>query len=867
MLTSHVAALLFKYTKGLPQSTGACYGFRLSLSSAPKLFEIDAIPALLSSSRRCGFCLQQFFYELFFAAFFLGVISATALGQTASKPVKADLPPINEIWLGGIKQDSDNEWRYLRRDAVVRTSEMLISADEIDFNSDTNWAYARGHVHLEHYKTGDIINAQKAEFNLETDEGKFYGVTGTTPPKIMSNPAVLSTTNPFYFEANWVDRIKNRYILHHGFITDCKLPKPWWVFDAPTFDIIPGDRAIARSAVFRLKNVPIFYLPLFRRPLGRNPRQSGFLTPTLGHTTLFGFVYGLGYYWAINRSYDMTASGIDYSARGPAILYNFRGKPNDVSDFNFNLYGVDDSGIPVKGSTPTKQGGLQFELTARTQILGFTGHLDYNYLSSYLFREAFSYSFASAIQSEVYSLGYLQRHFKSDAYVFNIVVERDQFFESLTPYGSKPNQVIVQKLPSLEFNSRDQNLVHGPVPIWFSFNSSASLLDRSEPYRLGPNNIPTTVLSTDAMGRADVQPRVATNFHFGGFSLNPSITFGATGYSQSFSQNTSDYSVNPTNPTVNAALANTALFRKDADFVFDLRPPTIEKIYQPPAWLHLGTKLKHVIEADAEYEYVTGINNFSKIIHFDATDILANTNQATISVTNRLYKKDKDGGVNEILTWRISQARYFDPTFGGAIVSGQPCPVIPTGQPCGGSIVAGMNSNGARNVVLEAEELSPFAFLDGPRNYSPVVSYLAFSPYPFVTLSWRADYDPLRTKFVDQNYSATFRYGKYFGSVSDNAVTTIPVLFPQANQMTFGGGYGSANRTGWNVAGLIDYDRINHSRLYDFIQGSYNTNCCGFSIQLRQFNLGIRNENQYLFSFSVANIGTFGSLQRQERIF
>ena len=768
--------------------------------------------------------------------------------QTAAKPVKADLPPRDEIWLGGIKQDSDNEWRYLRRDAVVRTSEMLISADEIDFNSDTNWAYARGHVHLEHYKTGDIINAQKAEFNLETDEGKFYGVTGTTPPKIMTNPAALTTTNPFYFEAKWVDRIKNRYILHHGFITDCKLPKPWWVFEAPTFDVVPGDHAIARSAVFRLKNIPIFYLPLFRRPLGRNPRQSGFLTPTFGHTTLFGYVYGLGYYWAINRSYDMTVSGIDYSSRGPAVLYNFRGKPNEVTDFNFNLYGVDDSGIPQNNAPSVKQGGLQFELTARTQILGFTGHLDYNYLSSYLFREAFSYSFASAIQSEVYSLGYLQRHFHQDDYALNIVVERDQFFESVTPYGQKANQVIVQKLPSLEFNSRDRNLAHGPVPLWFSFNSSASLLDRSEPYRLDANNIPTQVLSTDAMGRINVQPRVATNFQFAGFSLNPSITFDATGYSQSFSTNTSDYSTNPTNPTVTAALANTALFRKDADFVFDLKPPSIEKIYQPPAWLHLGTKLKHVIEADAEYEYRTGINNFQKIIHFDETDVLADTNQATISVTNRLYKKNKDGGVLEILTWRISQARYFDPTFGGAVVSGLP-------------------GIGARNVILEAEELTPFAFLDGPRNYSPVVSYLSFNPYAFLSLSWRADYDPLRTKFVDQTYSASARYGKYFASISDNAVTTVPVLFPEANQITFGGGYGSANRTGWNVAGLVDYDRVHGNRLYDFIQGSYNTNCCGFSIQLRQFNLGIRNENQYLFSFSVANIGTFGSLQRQERIF
>ena len=789
--------------------------------------------------------------------FALLTFSGSAYGQILTRPAQADLPPKDEIWYGAIHQDSNGEWRYLKRSSKVQTSEMSISADEIDFNSDTHWAYARGHVRLEHYKTGDIINAQKGEFNIETDEGRFYDVTGTAPPKLMTNPFALTTTNPFYFQANWVDRIKNRYILHHGFVTDCKVPKPWWVFEAPTFDIVPGDRALARSAVFRLKNIPILYLPYFRRPLGRNPRQSGFLTPNFGHTSLFGYVYGLGYYWAMSRSYDMTGVVQYYSQRGPAFQYDFRGKPNALSDFNFNLYSVDDNGIKNGNNPPIKQGGTQFEFTGRTQVLGFTGRIDFNYLSSYLFREAFSYTFASAIQSEVYSLGFLQRHFEADRYVLNFVGERDQLFEAITPYGSRPNQVVVQKLPSVEFSGRDQNLVHGPVPVWFSFDTSAALLTREEPiYSTNPGNglpniggVPVGVLSAGAMGRMTVSPRVSTAFRFAEFSLVPSLNFGAAGYTNSYEVNSSTYTAAaPLNPINNVQLTGDTLFRKDADFTLDLRLPTLEKIYVPPAWLHLGPKLKHVIETDATYEYVTGINEFQKIIHFDETDILSNTNQLTLSLTNRLYRKDRNGKVSEILNWRISQARYFDPTFGGAVLSGTP-------------------GVGARNVVYAAAELTPFTFLDGPRNYSPVVSYLNVSPYPFLSFNWRADYDPLRGKIVAQTYGVSVRYTKYFASVSDSALTTAPVLLPQANQITYSGGYGSNNRTGWNIAGLVDYDRISGRRLYDLIQTSYNTNCCGFSFQLRQFNLGIRNENQYLFSFSVANLGTFGSLQRQERIF
>ncbi len=853
-----MAPFFYKPSRWLLEDGSACYGFRLSPRSELKRFQYFIpsaslfIPLASLSTRKCEICLEQFFGRLFLLAVLLPFCSLRLSAQT----VKANLPPQDEIWYGGILEDSNGEWRYLKKDARVQTSEMSISADEIDFNSDTRWTYARGHVRLEHYKTGDIINAEKGEFNIETDEGKFYGVSGTAPPKIMTNPAALTTSNPFYFQALWVDRIKNRYILHHGFVTDCKMPKPWWVFDAPTFDVVPGDRAIARSAIFRLKRIPILYLPYFRRPLGRNPRQSGFLTPNVGHTTLFGYIYGLGYYWAMGRSYDMTGVVQYFTQRGPALLYDFRGKPNSVTDFNFNLYSVDDRGLPAGTSTPfgisntaTKEGGTQFDLTARTEILGFTGRLDYHYLSSYLFREVFSYTFQSAIQSEVYSLGYLQRRFKNDLYTLNILGDRDQLFESITPYGKPANQVVVQKLPSIDFSSRDQNLTHGPIPLWFSFDTNASLLTRSEPYgALGPYNVPNQILSTGPMGRIDVEPRLSSAFHFAHVSLVPSITFGATGYSNFYSVNSSDYSTNPTNPAVTAAFANASLFRKDADFTLDFQLPAIEKIYTPPNWLHLGPKLKHVVELDATYEYVTGINEFQKIIHFDETDLLSDTNQLTVSLTNRLYRKDKAGNVSEILTWRIAQARYFDPTFGGAVLAGP----------------AGI---GARNVVLAAEELTPFAFLNGPRNYSPAVSYLSVSPYPFLTVNWRADYDPLRGKIVAQTYGISTHFKKYFASVSDNALSTLPVLLPAANQIVVGGGYGSTNRTGWNVAGLVDYDRRSGRRLFDFIQTSYNTNCCGFSLQLRQFNLGIRNENQYLFSFSVANIGTFGSLQRQERIF
>jgi len=80
-------------------------------------------------------------------------------------------------------------------------------------------------------------------------------------------------------------------------------------------------------------------------------------------------------------------------------------------------------------------------------------------------------------------------------------------------------------------------------------------------------------------------------------------------------------------------------------------------------------------------------------------------------------------------------------------------------------------------------------------------------------------------------------------------------------------GIGQDNRRGWSVAFQGNYDYLVHTLQYAFTQVSYNTDCCGFAAQYRRFNFGTRQENQWRVAFAVANVGTFGTLKRQERIF
>lgn len=708
------------------------------------------------------------------------------------------------------------------------THEEEVNADEIDFNSVTQVAYLRGHVRYRNFTKGDTVEAERGEYNLKTQEGKFYTVKGTSPAHGVYEPWLLKTTNPFYFEGEWAERHNNRYVIHNGFITDCTMPKPWWTLHAPIFDIIPDDRAIAHKALFRFKHYPILYLPAFYRPLGRKDRQSGFLTPSIGNSSRLGFMLGEGYYWAINRSYDATYRAQYFSQRGFAHTLDFRGKPTQTTDFDFQLYGVNDKGLqvgtagaafykslgfPIKGDDRLDEGGLQFQLVATTKLPGnWVGALDLRYLSSYLFRQSYTQSFNEAIFSEVNSVGYLQRQWQD--YTVNIGYERQQLFESTLPR----DLVTIQKLPTLDFIAKDRQIVDGPIPVWASLDVNGSVMRRQEP----------TYQTSNFVDREDVEPRVMTAFNFKGFTLVPSLTLHGTHWGDSLAGT--------------SVLSHASLFRKAADANIDFTFPPIERVFTTPKWM--GQKMKHVIEPRVTYRYVDGVTDFNKVIRFDDTELLSNTNQVRLAITNRLYLKDKKGQVFELLNWEVAQERYFDPTFGGALIPGQ------------------------ANVFSVTEDLTPFTFITQPRRYSPVDSVLRLNPSGAISLDWRVDYDPFFKGFTNNSVSANYRFKtNYFVTAGYRELHTDPLIQGYASQLSTTAGYGGSLRKGWNAAVTTYYDLHKSLLEYMLAQVSYNTDCCGFNIELKRFSFGVRSENQYLFSFVIANIGSVGSLRRQDRIF
>ncbi len=730
------------------------------------------------------------------------------------KVIRSNAPAANEIFIEAVTQEVDGSMRYLRGAARIETTEVMLKADEVDFDEETGDAEARGNVKFIHFTNNEELQADRVEYNVKKETGKFYNVKGLSPAKIQSRPGVLTSANPFVFEGKWAERLQDRYILHEGFITSCKLPKPWWRLYGNTFDIIPEERAIAHKAIFRISRLPLFYTPYFYKSLEKMPRKSGFLLPVVGNSSRYGQVVNTGYFWAINRNYDLTYRNQLFTARGFAHHVDFRGIPNDKSAFNFILFGVNDRGLDLGNGQRLKQGGLQMGFTGRTLLGdGFEARANINYLSSYTFRQAFTQSFNEAVFSEVHSIAYITKHWSS--FSFNGVFSNNEIFLST----NANDQITIRKLPSIEFASRDRQILDN-FPLWVSFDSSVALMRRTQPL----------FQTRQFVDRLDAAPRIMTALHLWGFNLIPAFSARETQYGSSFN-----------NGTINGA----NILRSSREVSVELIPPALERIYNAPSWLgdsKKGDRLKHVIEPRASYLYISGVNDFNKLIRFDDTELTANTSEVELSITNRIFLKRNDA-VTEIFSWQVMQRRFFDPTFGGVV------------------------TNDNRNVLLSTIGMSAYAFVAGPRSYSPVVSVLRVNPNGHFGAEWRTDYDPMYHRITNSSLSADVRVSDYYFSMGDNQVNTLPNLTPAANQIIARGGFGNENRRGWNAGFSVVYDYRKQIMQYETTQVSYNSDCCGLSVQFRRFNFGTRNENQYRVAFSIANIGTFGTLKKNERLF
>jgi LPS-assembly protein len=789
----------------------------------------------------------------------------------------------------------------LTGDVVIHYKGYILRADKVVYHQSTTETEAEGHVQVAGGPNDVLINADHGDMRLNMHTGRFYQVTGSQGVRTSGRTVVYSTANPFLFSGRVLIEIgEGNYRIVDGSMTNCRLPKPDWQLLSRSIELANGE-ASTRNSIFEFLGIPLFYLPYLRHPSDDTGRESGFLIPVLSNSSIKGFIVGEQFYWVINRSMDMIVGSEYYSKRGWAPNGDFRYKGPSLDHLTVRWNALLDRGVEQAVSTATSagavraaaqqaddahsadptsstpgmelvnQGGVDVvalgrkDLSPETRVAGIV-----EFLSSYVYRLVFNDNYSQAISSEVSSdLSLTHQH---NGFIPSVSLDRFQTFASST----NGDEARILHLPNLRYDVLDRPL--SASPLYWGLGSSLDYLSRSEPQFHARN-----------VGRVDFYPHLSLPLSAAGWRFVPEVALRDTFYTGSQIPDLADtMSGTPT-------ISHSALNRADVEAGIDIRPPALERDFELSSW---NRELRHVIEPELTYRYVGGIGAQARnVLLVDTTDIATDTNVVGLSITQRFYlrpsgqsttqstgqqpcaasvkqpdqqtdplmgqqtdeKNDKQldqknspscpAKPREWASWQVAQKFFFDPNFGGAIIPNR------------------------RNVFDSTLDLTGVAFLTGQRNFSPLISRLRFEAIDNLRIEWDLDFDPKNGRLNSNNIYAGYSWGNttvgighaMLNAVDENngAASTI-----QSQQVQPFVSIGKQSNVGFNFAANAGYDFVQHSLQYAGVQAVYNWNCCGLTVGYRRFELGsIRDETQYLYSFTLANFGSVGDIRRSTSVF
>ena len=611
----------------------------------------------------------------------------------------------------------------------------------------------------------------------------------------------------FIFEAREVHKLgSDQYRIIDGMVTSCEGKPPKWSFSAKTADFKVNQPINLKNAVFRIKKIPLLYSPFLRTPTSKTQRKSGFLIPSIGNSSNRGRSVSGAFFLTLGRSADLLTRADYYSKRGPAGGLEFKARPSENSSISARGYFALDR---------LGFGGQNAQIQADTQLNnGFRAVADIDIVSSQAFRQVYGDNINTIAQPDEVSSAFLTRNFSSDS--FNI------FGERRATVFSGERGVTSRTFPSFNLNGNARRLKN--FPVYFSYDTSVEALSRSD-----------AQLRTPAVvQRFDFNPKLSFPIiQWSGINLTSSISLRETFYSNRLDNNKSN------------GIGSKNLIRSALNLEVKWNGPGIQKIFN-----YGENQFKHLIEPEITYRYITGINEFTETIRFDEKDLIANTNEVEYLLNNRFFSKStsSDGGMttSEFLSISIGQKHFFDPTFGGAIVPGR------------------------RNVFFPLNTLSAFAYLDGSRQRSPLISRIRFTPANRYTVDFRADYDSEVGKLRATSVSSRINLSELFLDLTYYNTKNIPPTQFRSNQIR--ASIGRYSRFGLSGIFSFVYDLNAQYKQYSAAQLAYNWDCCGIAVELRQvgltqFNPRFSNESQLRFSFFLKNIGSFGTLREKDRIF
>jgi LPS-assembly protein len=205
-------------------------------------------------------------------------------------------------------------------DAVVNQAATTLTGDRIDLMRRSHEAAAFGHVHL--------IDPQAQLFGSEAH------VNWQDETAELTNGKLIASQNTYRLQGKKIYKlIGQHYVVTDGFFTTCGCggDPPDWSISGADIDFHSGEKAVARHAYFDVLGQPLIPLPYAIFP-ANSSRQTGFLSPRVGYSSLRGAQYLQPFYWAINKSSDATVA-LDVETSKRVGLFSEYRLQNGIDDY------------------------------------------------------------------------------------------------------------------------------------------------------------------------------------------------------------------------------------------------------------------------------------------------------------------------------------------------------------------------------------------------------------------------------------------------------------------------------------------------------------------------------------------------------
>jgi len=490
---------------------------------------------------------------------------------------------------------------------LVRYGGRTVRSRQMIINTKTGQGEARGNVIMT-AEDGTVLRADRAQFNLKTHKGRLFDVKG-------------KIADLYYVSGKEVRKVsQNRYQTKDTSLTTCTGDLPAWTIETSEADLIVEDRALFKGGIFKVKNIPILYIPVGYVPMVTK-RTSGFLTPDIGASNLDGITVGNRYFWAINPQWDATF-GVEYlEKRGVRGSLEVRYATSRTTRGQFNGVILDDN---LTGNTFWK-----IDATHRQHLpLGFKLNAKIDRSSE----DSFNRTFTDQTENRTRR--------SSDSYASFFKTWSNQTFDILARFRDSEenlNDDSLGLLPTVTYKTLPVSI--GGTPFIFDQETSYSN------FLVDLDNNPA-VDDFETVQRVDIHPQVSLPIDLGNLMrFIPRAGVRGTYYSQGIQ----------TNAVTGINTFHSGFSRELIDLNATLEGPKFNRVFL--SGNPRTASFKHVIEPRIKYQYIPNWDreDRAKIKLIDAIDDLNYTNQFTYFLTQRLFKKKSDGDVIQIARFEISQ--------------------------------------------------------------------------------------------------------------------------------------------------------------------------------------------------------------------